>query len=71
MLHNAQLRLYAPAILAFWSRKTQQRQLYKNRVLGAEDFNIRRLQRMGLEALARYLSYRRGRQAALENAEMF
>ena len=67
-MHVAQLRLYAPAILAFWNRKTQQRQLYKNRILGAEDFNIRRLQRAGLEALIRYLGYKRDKQNTNENA---
>ena len=65
------MRLYAPAILAFWNQRTQQRQLYKNKVLGAEDFNERRLQRKGLVTLIRYVWYRRDKQSAIANAELF
>ena len=71
LMHGAQLRLYGPAVLAFWNQKTQQRRLHKHKVLGADDFNEQRLQRKGLVTLIRYVRYRRNKQAARENAELF
>ena len=56
--------------MSYWSRKTQQRQMYRSQVLGAEDYNMSRLARKVLVGLAGYLNYRRCKEIMASNAEI-